>query len=396
MSLINLPNELLILVLDFLEAEKDIREFARTNRHLFDFINPYLYKHNIKHDDSSGLWQTLILENDSAGLFFREEAEDLHEYYHPSEPTTSDGLPVPLTEGVQARDAVIRRFLENGTDLEHLDYSGFTALHVAAQERAEPIFWLLIRHGADVHKTTGEYDRRTALHFAAIGGCTRILRFLIREKNLEVNARDWKQQTPLHYAATQGHEAAIRILLEHGAEIDAQDEDGWTPLHRLIAKGRSGSDDWCYPALRALLDLGADVEKRIYEDEATALHVAAVCDRDEKLIEILLNHGADIEARNVDGKTPVYCAVENWSLRMVQVLVEHGADVNTRDNIGYSLLYATIESDVASQTILYLLKKGADMHVDIGNGKTVLQHLKDEDKMWVVEDFLGRGKAGST
>ena len=75
------------------------------------------------------------------------------------------------------------------------------------------------------------------LHLAAKHGHEAICRFLVKECQADVNARDsW--QTPLHWAAEEGHEAVCRFLAkECQADVNARDEAQRTPLHERCTRG---------------------------------------------------------------------------------------------------------------------------------------------------------------
>lgn len=102
-------------------------------------------------------------------------------------------------------------------------------------------------------------------------------------------------KTPLHAAAARGHYQVTELLLDHGANVQAQDEDGNTPLH-LAAIG--GHDD----LVIVLLSRDADPTIR-NSDGNTPLHIASIGGHEDMLIQ-LLSRDADPTIRNSDGKTP--------------------------------------------------------------------------------------------
>jgi ankyrin repeat protein len=72
------------------------------------------------------------------------------------------------------------------------------------------------------------------------------------ERGADPNARDSVGATPLHYAALNGHVNAVKKLLEHGADVNARDKDGFTPLHVAACKGY-------VDVLGLILQYGADL-----------------------------------------------------------------------------------------------------------------------------------------
>jgi ankyrin repeat protein len=126
------------------------------------------------------------------------------------------------------------------------------------------------------------------------------------------------------------------------------------------------------PALRGELAIILRVmAKPRYNDEASrALADAAfVCD----LIKAreLLGAGADPDARDEDGRTPLSSAVLGGSVGLVGLLLESGADVNARDNRGFTALHYAAEEQLPEMVRL-LLAKGANPNARDGDGTTPL------------------------
>jgi ankyrin repeat protein len=110
--------------------------------------------------------------------------------------------------------------------------------------------------------------------------------------------------------------AVASALLAHKAEVDSRDDDGMTPL--LVA-ALSGHREMA----ALLLDHGADVEARDAAGGATPLYQAAAWGR-TAVIELLIARGADVNARNRAGKTPLAAALANGSIEAARILREHG------------------------------------------------------------------------
>ena len=177
----------------------------------------------------------------------------------------------------------LRMLLEAGADVNAQDESGHILLHWARYSRDTEVLRMLLEAGADVsaldqegkeeggefllsdfyigthsdygHDPCTHYD--TLLHWA-LHNDTEALRMLL-EAGADVSAQDWEGSTLLHLAASKGNVAAIRMLLEAGADVNAQDQEGNTPLH-LAASGGNVA------ATRMLLKAGADPEICDYDD----------------------------------------------------------------------------------------------------------------------------------
>jgi hypothetical protein len=144
----------------------------------------------------------------------------------------------------------------------------------------------LLRHNGadlDVRGLLGRHPLHGAAHF----GNFEVVRKLIEYDPAYINAREkGGGETPLYWASAGENlkdSSVVRLLLEHGANINARGSTGWTPLHRASFNGAP-------EVVRVLLEHGADVEAKDYYGE-TALQVAADQGEDE-VVELLREHGA--------------------------------------------------------------------------------------------------------
>ncbi|KAL2840418.1 ankyrin repeat-containing domain protein [Aspergillus pseudoustus] len=396
MNLLDLPGELILLIAQLLNA-KQLSRFSRTSRHVHPLVMALLYRRNIKYGHSSGVNKQLTpLEDPSGpGSFYRNMEADLEDYKNPSPLTDPSGLPLPVTAEIRARDRVLGEFVKHGADINTLTQRNRYGqekpllLH-AVSERNLAAAILLVKHGAEIYAVRDSWGR-AALHWAAIGGCAKILRYLLTHSGAQrdIHVRDEDGQTPFQYAAESGNVAAIRLILEAGADIDAQDEEGNTALHLMMMNGKPAPDSWCIPALRVMFELGVDTEKRLFEDGKTALHIAVLNGRDTDFMEVLLQEGKmDLNCRTVEGRTPLSCAVEKGDAEIFNLLLNAGADRETRDEEGRTLLQtALVDEDRAWASLPTLLEQGLyTLDSDAGEGKTLLQALEEQDWMYVIQD----------
>ena len=131
-----------------------------------------------------------------------------------------------------------------------------------------------------------------------------------------VDAPNDMKKTPLFFAVTRGRKEIVDLLLEAGADPNAQDVTGLTPLHIAVWWNRQEQAE-------QLLAAGADIERRdVFGD--TPLHVAAIQGRAD-MVAYLIARGADIEAMNTDGRTPLASARAYRQEAAAQRLLEFGA-----------------------------------------------------------------------
>ena len=142
----------------------------------------------------------------------------------------------------------------------------------------------------------------------------------------------------IHDAASRGDVEAVRRLLASGAspnsfdpEVDPESPAAWeTPILALCKVRRF--TDGCAACLELLRDAGADLEATDGYG-LTPLHYAARRG-DTKIVSLLVDAGVDVDAKTPDKETALYLAVRHWAAGCVEVLLAAGASVNARDISG--------------------------------------------------------------
>jgi ankyrin repeat protein len=248
-----------------------------------------------------------------------------------------------------------RILLECDADVNSRDHHGSTPLLLASEYGHTEVVQLLLEHNAEVHVRDGEGE--TPLHCAALGGQLEVTRILLA-LNVDVNSRNHHGTTPLLHASENGHADVVQFLLDHNADVTVRDNDGDTPLHCAMAGGQlevarillelnvdvnsrnyHGSTPLLYASengppdvVRFLLDHNADVNVRD-KDGDTPLHCAALAGQLE-IAWILLGLNVEVNSRNDEGSTTLHRASEGdpeGNPDVVRLLLDHGADVQVRN-----------------------------------------------------------------
>ena len=200
---------------------------------------------------------------------------------------------------------------------------------------------------------------------------------LLLEAGQAVDETDFVLGTPLHVAVAQESVPLAKILISHGADLEAPSEDrGARAIHLAANFGD-------LEMLNLLLDGGADIEAKDQTGQTPLLIAAAT--NNLKVVKVLLDRGADKEARESGkGQTPLMRACRLGFLEIAVTLVANGADINAVDSAGRSplKLAATSNSYVTvggGALIEYLVKNGADLNMKESAGYTALS--------WAMQDI---------
>jgi hypothetical protein len=176
---------------------------------------------------------------------------------------------------------------------------------------------LITKHPQDVNADGGYYVRPLV---AALAGEHFQTADLLHHNGADLDVRGKYGRTPLHAAAYSGNLEVVRRLIEYDpAYINARDEGGFTPL-LMESEGCNSKDG---SVVRLLLEHGADINVQ-NQDGETPLHEASTYGALE-VVRLLLEHGADVEAKDNYGKTVLQVAAEYGHDEVVEFLREHGA-----------------------------------------------------------------------
>ncbi|KAJ6653509.1 hypothetical protein lerEdw1_009181 [Lerista edwardsae] len=209
---------------------------------------------------------------------------------------------------------VAELLVRHGASVNVADLWKFTPLHEAAAKGKYEICKLLLKHGADPTKKNrdgntpldlvkeGDTDIQdllrgdAALLDAAKKGCLARVQKLCSPENINCRDTQGRNSTPLHLAAGYNNLEVAEYLLEHGADVNAQDKGGLIPLHNAASYG--------HVDIAALLIKYNTCVNATDKWAFTPLHEAAQKGRTQ-LCALLLAHGADPTMKNQEGQTPL-------------------------------------------------------------------------------------------
>ncbi|MHC9538523.1 MAG: ankyrin repeat domain-containing protein [Vulcanimicrobiota bacterium] len=258
---------------------------------------------------------------------------------------------------------------------------------------------------------------RGALYSASHNGRMRIAGYLI-SKGVDVNSHYCCGLTALHAAAFSGHVDMANLLLNNGADINAADESGWTPLHHAAHEDQ-------IEMVKTLISAGADINKADrYHVSPLSL---ALIDEKKRMAEYLKKYGAvealegageilkAAEEDNVDkaeillSRNAGLIDVRDWNLstllivssfygsrKMVELLLNNGADINAKSkyyepvpSAMTPLAWALFERDTDMAELL--IRKGADPNEKSWHGITPLEWAIGGKDQEIVEMLISAG-----
>uniref|UniRef100_A0A1I8BTT7 ANK_REP_REGION domain-containing protein n=1 Tax=Meloidogyne hapla TaxID=6305 RepID=A0A1I8BTT7_MELHA len=223
------------------------------------------------------------------------------------------------------RSNVVALLLKHGANKEHRNLSDYTPLSLAASGGYVDAIQLLLTHGAEINSRTNSKLGISPLMLSAMNGHEEATRVLL-ESGSDINAQiETNKNTALTLACFQGRVEVTRLLISHGANVEHRAKTGLTPLMEAANGG--------YVEVgRVLLQANADVNTTpVPTSRDTALTIAA--DKGHHaFVALLLDYGAQINARNKKGCTALWLSCSGGHLETTQVLVDYKADTELQDN----------------------------------------------------------------
>lgn len=241
---------------------------------------------------------------------------------------------------------------------------GYAPVHVAACFDAVDVVRFFVHH-YKFHTLNGK-NNQYPLHVAAYHGAQKTIDFLLSEHENQLDITDLGQRTPLMAAAVGGSAVGLRALLKNSAKP---------------AKGRAG--------FRIPLNHSPKIDVRQAGTSFTALHYAA--NTNVEAVEVLLSHGAHIEARNLTGMTPLHMAAVCGKLDVFNFLIAHGADLTARDFRQCSVLHYAAGDNREDIVRVLLTKYKVDINAPGRNGMTALHEAAFFGRSSMVKLLIEHG-----
>ncbi|MEN8225662.1 MAG: ankyrin repeat domain-containing protein [Bacteroidota bacterium] len=266
-----------------------------------------------------------------------------------------------LYQAVADGDLVlVKELLTKNPDLLNAkNADAFTPLNMACERGQAGATEKLLALGADPY--IGDNENSMPIHLAAISGNVECIDLLLNH-GVDINIQDDNGMTPLLFALSRRNLASLH-LIDKGADINLRSNNGWSPIHMAIA---ARSQD---VAIR-LLEMGANVNMSL-ESGATPLH-SAVSFGNIGVVKTLIERGAKIDAVTDHGEQALSWAVNPNSYETALFLIQQGADVGHKNGHGATWLHNIAGRGTAFGIAELAMDRGIDVNAQDNWGRTPL------------------------
>ncbi|KAL8839664.1 MAG: hypothetical protein Q9176_004271 [Flavoplaca citrina] len=278
-------------------------------------------------------------------------------------------------------EQIVKSLLEHNANvnIQHNKYGN--ALQVAASFGNLGIVELLLEHGAHVN-TNAVGDYGSTLQAACFSGNKAVVELLL-QWGAEVNARGGDYEYPIIAAAAEGRGGIVELLIDHEAYVNVNKVKGDnTPL--LVLAGSTLSKE----TMELLLNHGADIES--VSEQGTTVLIAAAASRDSEGVSMLLDKGANIYAWDSEYGTALHAAASEGDGECCTMLIQHGAQVNRQCGPWNTALQAAAQAGDL-ETLEILLEADADVHLSGGKFGSALQAAAFSGSLVCLEALMNEG-----
>ena len=309
------------------------------------------------------------------------------------------GVPVDILFGKTALESaaedghfeVVKFLVSAGAKLNFVHSStlfigdrSFSGLRDALSNKHYQVAEFLLDNGASLEPSFDYGNRVLEIAIDCYESIPRDLLFRIIDgsKNINFSVKYYRTPFLLHSAIQKNLPEVIQKLIEKGADLNAQDKKGRTPLALAVIKGQIAT-------VQKILNLKVNVNLQDNKGD-TALMLAVENGQEEMLKLLLQKDGIKLDLFNYSDNTALMLASKKGCIKIVEMLLRAGADVNLSLALEKTaLIYASEEKHI--EVIDLLLGAGANINFITGSGMTALTVAIVKNNEEVVEHLLNRG-----
>ncbi|KAI9579988.1 rabankyrin-5 [Glossina fuscipes] len=255
-------------------------------------------------------------------------------------------------------------FLADFSNLNHVNSSGLTALHIAAHRNQAKLAQKLLSIGASPNIQSSIADLKSPLHLSVKSNAIEVIEVFAKQVSDHVdgnheipnfNCKDANGDSPLSLSLTLGKTNLVPILIKGGADVNARNGQDMTLLHQAILNNNSETAVF-------LLQQGADMNALTGEQESPLQ--LAIHSHMPEVVNALCTRGVALSAPNNRGDPPLWTALELEYEDVAQVLVRHGVDTDCwgpgPEGCQQTLLHRAIDENKELSAI-FLIRSQCDL-----------------------------------
>ena len=378
MGFLDLPGEVVLLVVTHLEYAYEINALCCTARRLHGLLNRVLYKHSLAQRDEEYMLEWAAINGPASTVRLILEA---------GVPDALGGLEQAFAlAAIHGHSEIIELLYQHGvnpcsTDSDWTNYFDENSdvlngeeghpLSMAAAHGHVPVVSLLLNYGVPVDLHTGIGEKRTALHLAAEKGHLDVLRVLV-DAGSQIDMQDYAGTTPLHFAVHEGHLEAVQFLLSRGADANISTTGGSTALCMAT---RSGNVD----VVRCLLDHEAMNKPSFPAGRDTLWQLAQAAERRyDDIVDLLLTRFDYIQLCTEPYQQFILLCVGAHTGRttlLTDLLSKHNYDPNMRVSDEYMSLPCKYRYSSPASALTWAAARNQAAAIDI-----LMSHATPPDK----------------
>ncbi|XP_060077596.1 E3 ubiquitin-protein ligase mind-bomb-like isoform X2 [Ylistrum balloti] len=231
-------------------------------------------------------------------------------------------------------------------------------------------------------------DGKTALHLACYEGHSQIVELLLKQPGVDLDLQDGEGDSALHYAAFGKETNTMRQLLKAGAKVNKVNKAGHSPLHISIGKA-------CEEAVELLVQHGSDVNIKAGDGDTTMHDAVQQRNGQPRIMEAVLKaRNADFTIPNKSGFNVLqWAGLKNNVGALELILVLNKNFINDQSSDGFTVLHIVAANNFVDATNCLVLKSRDNLNIDIGDKekKTPLHYAVNGGHKQVIELLIAAG-----